>query len=65
MMSLLNIHYSEREGTFWMKSSAAVCQLKASRGGHSVVSHAGFGVLRGLALTGCVTAGVGVRQTAV
>jgi hypothetical protein len=32
-----------------VKSSAAVCRVKVSADGHGVVSHAGLGMLRGLA----------------
>jgi hypothetical protein len=52
-MGLLRFHDAEREGTFWVKGSAAVSRVKVSADGHGVVSHVGAGLLREVAdLTG-------------
>jgi hypothetical protein len=50
---LSRVHDSEREGTFWVKSSAAISRVKVSADGDGVVSHAGVGMVREVAdLTG-------------
>lgn len=46
----------QRGGTFWVNGSAAVSRMKVSADGAGVVSHAGAGLLRGVAdLTGLST----------
>ena len=44
------VHDSEWEGTFEVQSSVAVSRVKVSADGRGVVSHAGVGMLREVAV---------------